>query len=156
MAALSLLYLVILPGLFQALIHLPDTAKIAISVLLIAPLAVCMGMPFPTGMMRLASTSPGCHSVGMGDQWFCLGGRRGPRDLAGYSPGFCRGDSVGCPDLWLGRCRVALRGLLERTIHPCEADLRDSRHRCRRGGRMLMPGLTRTSSGWFRFRFQGE
>ena len=57
LGALSLLYLAILPGLFQALIHLPDTAKIAISVLLIAPLAVCMGMPFPTGMMRLASTA---------------------------------------------------------------------------------------------------
>jgi hypothetical protein len=57
MGTLSLLYLAILPGLFQALIHLPDVAKIAISVLLIAPLAVCMGMPFPTGMMRLASTA---------------------------------------------------------------------------------------------------
>ncbi len=55
--ALSLLYLGILPGLFQALIHLPDAVKIAISVALIAPLAVCMGMPFPTGMARLASTA---------------------------------------------------------------------------------------------------
>ncbi|SCY57360.1 Spermine/spermidine synthase [Nitrosospira sp. Nl5] len=55
--ALSLLYLAILPGLFQALIHLPDAAKIAISVALIAPLAVCMGVPFPTGIMRLARTA---------------------------------------------------------------------------------------------------
>ncbi|MDQ3187172.1 MAG: SAM-dependent methyltransferase [Pseudomonadota bacterium] len=55
--ALSLLYLVILPGLFRALIHLPDAAKIAISVALIAPLAVCMGVPFPTGIMRLARTA---------------------------------------------------------------------------------------------------
>ena len=55
--ALSLLYLGILPGLFQALIHLPDAVRIAISVALIAPLAVCMGMPFPTGMARLASTA---------------------------------------------------------------------------------------------------
>ncbi len=110
LGALSLLYLAILPGLFQALIHLPDAAKIAISVLLIAPLAVCMGIPFPTGMMRLACYNPGRHSLGMGDQWFCLGGRGRPRDLAGYSPGFCRGDSVSRPDLWLGRCRVALRG----------------------------------------------
>lgn len=54
MAAIALLYLAILPVLFQALIHLPDAAKIAISVTLIAPLAVCMGTPFPTGMTQLA------------------------------------------------------------------------------------------------------
>ena len=42
---------------FQALIHLPDTAKIAISIALIAPLAICMGMPFPTGTMRLANVA---------------------------------------------------------------------------------------------------
>ena len=57
LGALALLYLAILPGLFQALIHLPDAAKIAISVGLIAPLAVCMGVPFPAGMMRLACTA---------------------------------------------------------------------------------------------------
>lgn len=57
MGVLSLLYLAALPGLFQALTHLPDAAKIAVSVVLIAPLAVCMGMPFPTGTMRLASTA---------------------------------------------------------------------------------------------------
>lgn len=42
------------PGLFQALIHLPNATKIIISVTLIAPMAVYMGMPFPVGMMRLA------------------------------------------------------------------------------------------------------
>lgn len=57
LGALALLYLAILPGLFQALIHLPDAAKMVISVALIAPLAVCMGIPFPTGMMRLADTA---------------------------------------------------------------------------------------------------
>lgn len=56
MAALALLYLAWLPGLFHALIHLPDAAKIFLSVLLIAPLATCMGVPFPTGMARLAET----------------------------------------------------------------------------------------------------
>jgi spermidine synthase len=59
MGALSLLYLAILPSLFQALIHLPDATKIVISVALIAPLAMCMGVPFPTGMIRLAGTSEG-------------------------------------------------------------------------------------------------
>jgi hypothetical protein len=57
MGAISLLYLAILPHLFQALIHLPDAAKIIISVVLIAPLAMCMGVPFPTAMMRLAGTA---------------------------------------------------------------------------------------------------
>lgn len=56
LGALALLYLAILPHLFHALIHLPDAAKIMISVALIAPLALCMGVPFPTGMMRLADT----------------------------------------------------------------------------------------------------
>src|SRR5665811_689964 len=51
------LYLAILPYLFQVLIHLPDAAKIIISVALIAPLAICMGVPFPTAMMRLADTA---------------------------------------------------------------------------------------------------
>ncbi len=53
--ALALFYLATLHDLFQALIHLPDAAKIIISVALIAPLAMCMGVPFPTGMMRLAN-----------------------------------------------------------------------------------------------------
>jgi spermidine synthase len=57
MGAISLLYLAILPVLFQTLIHLPDAAKILISVVLIAPLAMCMGVPFPTGMMYLAGNN---------------------------------------------------------------------------------------------------
>lgn len=56
MGTLAVVYLAVLPDLFQALLHLPDAAKIAISVLLIAPLATCMGVPFPTGMRRLANT----------------------------------------------------------------------------------------------------
>ncbi|MFZ5523878.1 MAG: SAM-dependent methyltransferase [Pseudomonadota bacterium] len=57
LGAISLLYLAILPDLFQELIHLPDAPKIAISVALIAPLAVCMGVPYPTAMTRLAETA---------------------------------------------------------------------------------------------------
>ncbi|WP_435626454.1 SAM-dependent methyltransferase [Candidatus Ferrigenium straubiae] len=57
MGVLALLYLAFLPGLFRSLIHLSDAAKIIISVALIAPLATCMGVPFPTGMMRLAGTA---------------------------------------------------------------------------------------------------
>lgn len=57
MGVVALLYLAILPGLFHALIHLPDAVKIIISVALIAPLAMCMGVPFPTAMTRLAQTA---------------------------------------------------------------------------------------------------
>ena len=57
MGALALLYLAALPQLFKILIHLPDTAKMIITIALIAPLAMCMGVPFPTGMKRLASTA---------------------------------------------------------------------------------------------------
>lgn len=72
-AAVALGYLFALPALFDALIHLADAAKIAVSLGLIAPLAVFMGMPFPLGIARVARESPdlvpwawginGCASV---------------------------------------------------------------------------------------------
>ena len=37
---------------------LADGFKVAISVLLIAPLAFCMGMPFPIGLSRVAINMP--------------------------------------------------------------------------------------------------
>ncbi len=58
-ASFALLYLVVLPAAFEHLIGLPDAAKIAISVLLIAPLAFCMGMPFPLGLARVSESAPG-------------------------------------------------------------------------------------------------
>jgi spermidine synthase len=57
MSVFALFYSATLPGLFSALVHLPDAAKIIISVALIAPLAMCMGVPFPTGMTRLAGAA---------------------------------------------------------------------------------------------------
>ena len=57
--AISLSYLALLPLVFEQLIGYPDPARIAISVALIAPLAFCMGMPFPIGLGRLADTAPG-------------------------------------------------------------------------------------------------
>jgi hypothetical protein len=53
-AALSVLYLAALPSIFQLLMPLPDAARIALSIALIAPLAFAMGIPFPTGLARLA------------------------------------------------------------------------------------------------------
>jgi hypothetical protein len=57
-AAVALAYLVLLPGVFQALAGLPDPARIAVSLVLIAPLAVFMGMPFPLGLQRLSGAAP--------------------------------------------------------------------------------------------------
>ena len=57
-AAIALLYLVLLPSLFQQLIGLPDAIKMMVSVLLIAPLAFCMGAPFPIGLSRVAISAP--------------------------------------------------------------------------------------------------
>ena len=57
-AAISLIYLVLLPVIFSEFVGLVDSAKIAISVALIAPLAFCMGMPFPLGLKQLADSAP--------------------------------------------------------------------------------------------------
>jgi hypothetical protein len=55
--AIALGYLFVLPPVFDALIARPDPAKIVVSLALIAPLAACMGMPFPLGIARLAGVS---------------------------------------------------------------------------------------------------
>ena len=52
------IYLVWLPGFVDALIALPDAAKIAITMLLILPLGLCMGMPFPLGLEALGARVP--------------------------------------------------------------------------------------------------
>jgi SAM-dependent methyltransferase len=58
-AALVLLYLGLLPPLFESMMGWGDPARILISLALIAPLAFCMGMPFPTGLRLLAGEAPG-------------------------------------------------------------------------------------------------
>ncbi|MEA1922836.1 MAG: SAM-dependent methyltransferase [Pseudomonadota bacterium] len=70
---IALLYLNLLPTIFHHLLRLPDPLKIFISLGLIAPLAFCMGMPFPLGLTRLTNRAPellpwawginGCASV---------------------------------------------------------------------------------------------
>lgn len=52
-AALSILYIFMLGPLFSVLAALPIIIKIIVSLLLIAPLAFCMGLPFPLAMTRL-------------------------------------------------------------------------------------------------------
>jgi len=55
----SLAYLWMLPGLFDALIVWPLTLKTLVCLLLIAPLAIPMGMPFPLGLSELNARAPG-------------------------------------------------------------------------------------------------
>jgi spermidine synthase len=72
-ALLSIAYVFALPLLFAPLMALPDAARIALSLALIAPLALCMGMPFPLVLARLRARAPdfvpwawginGCASV---------------------------------------------------------------------------------------------
>jgi hypothetical protein len=57
-SAFALLYVTVLPLLFQQLMGLGDAIKIGLSLLLIAPLAFCMGMPFPIGLNRVADSAP--------------------------------------------------------------------------------------------------
>ena len=58
-ALLTLAYVTLLPLVFRAFIGLPDAARIALSLALIAPLAFFMGMPFPLGLRRLSRSAPG-------------------------------------------------------------------------------------------------
>jgi SAM-dependent methyltransferase len=57
-AAIAALYLFLLPFLFDRLSGLADPLKIGWSLLLIAPLAFFMGMPFPIGLGRVAVGAP--------------------------------------------------------------------------------------------------
>ena len=53
-ASTSVLYLLIFPYVFSSLAGLSDPAKIVLSLVMIAPLAFFMGMPFPLGLSGLA------------------------------------------------------------------------------------------------------
>jgi len=55
---LSLLYILLLPVLFDWLVQMPIGLKIPVTVLLIAPLAFLMGMPFPIGLGVVAKRLP--------------------------------------------------------------------------------------------------
>ncbi len=57
-ASLSVAYVFLLPVVFRELASLDDGVRILVSAGLIAPLAICMGMPFPFGLRRLTATAP--------------------------------------------------------------------------------------------------
>jgi len=66
-------HLVVALPIFRWLMPLPGALKIAVSLVLIAPLAFFMGMPFPLALVRVAAARPalvpwawginGCPSV---------------------------------------------------------------------------------------------
>ena len=72
-AVIATAYVVGLPPLFRELAPLPTSAKIPLSLALIAPLAFLMGLPFPLGLARVSAAKPrlvawawgvnGCFSV---------------------------------------------------------------------------------------------
>ncbi len=57
-AAIAAIYLVLLPPLFGRCIGFADGLRILLSIVLIAPLAFFMGMPFPLGLRRVAERAP--------------------------------------------------------------------------------------------------
>ena len=52
------LYILLLSPIFYSLVQLPRPARIVIAVVLMAPLAILMGMPMPTGIRILRRESP--------------------------------------------------------------------------------------------------
>lgn len=56
--ALTVIYVFGLPPLFAAAAGWPDAARIALSLILIAPLAFLMGIPFPSGLQRVSDQYP--------------------------------------------------------------------------------------------------
>jgi hypothetical protein len=50
-----MLYVFILPAVLNALVGLPFVVKLLVSAVLLVPLGLAMGMPFPSGLRALAS-----------------------------------------------------------------------------------------------------
>ena len=57
-AVLTIMYAILLPLIFGRCIGYSDPVKIVISLGLIAPLGIGMGMPFPLGLKHVAATAP--------------------------------------------------------------------------------------------------
>jgi len=58
LVALVFVYIVALPPIFYGLVHLARELRIVIAVVLMAPLAMVMGMPMPIGIRLLARNAP--------------------------------------------------------------------------------------------------
>ena len=58
LVVLVFVYIVALPPIFYGLVHLAREFRIVIAVVLMAPLAMVMGMPMPIGIRILARSAP--------------------------------------------------------------------------------------------------
>src|SRR4029079_1764405 len=58
LVALVVIYIILLPPIFYGLVSLALPLRIAIAVVLMAPLAMVMGMPMPSGIRLLARSAP--------------------------------------------------------------------------------------------------
>ena len=56
--AIATAYLFLLPAMSHVLVGLPDTLRVLLAFALLAPLAFCMGMPFPLGLDKAAAHAP--------------------------------------------------------------------------------------------------
>lgn len=52
-------YLLLLPSLFTVAEGWPRAARVGVSLVLLAPLALCLGFPFPAGLQHLSDRAPG-------------------------------------------------------------------------------------------------
>ncbi|MNZ98416.1 hypothetical protein D3C78_1176980 [compost metagenome] len=64
--ALALLYLAVLPPLFQLLAPVPTPGRFAVCAALVAPLAFAMGMPFPLGLGRVSARAEALVPIAWG------------------------------------------------------------------------------------------
>jgi len=69
-AAALCIYVFVLPSTLTAMVGLPFVLKLAVSGLLLIPLGIAMGMPFPTGLRALAgSAEPANAAAGNAVEW---------------------------------------------------------------------------------------
>lgn len=61
---IALLYVAVLPPLLAALMGLSQAAKVLATIALVAPLAFCLGMPFPLGLAAVARRSASPTNAG--------------------------------------------------------------------------------------------
>jgi len=86
-------HLVVALPIFRWLMPLPGALKIAVSLVLIAPLAFFMGMPFPLALVRVAAARPALVPWAWGINGCASCAERDPGDPAGDELGIQCGGS---------------------------------------------------------------
>ena len=89
-AAISL-HLMAGDWMVQTVRAMPEAARVPIVLLLIAPLAIPMGVPFPLGLGWLATHAPAFTPWAWGLEWLCLGRQCRPCHPAGTALGLLIG-----------------------------------------------------------------